>query len=220
MQDWPDDFANIPKLRKRTRLPGLRMHLFTMRELLRSASEFAALLADPIFWRRNAGRGNGETVLVLLGYTCADLHTLALRNWLRRNGYRPVGSGLARMPAWSEETAEILCERAEALSRKIHDRITIIGHSMGGIFGWSIARRIPEVVRHVVVVGAPLASANGMLPESVAITSIYSINRPVEYPDSPGREPHARNFRVNGTHNGLAMNRHVYHILASVLHGA
>jgi pimeloyl-ACP methyl ester carboxylesterase len=217
MQDWPDDFANIPELRKRNRLPGLQMYLFTMRELLRSASGFAALLADPIFWRPLARRGNGENVLVLPGYTCADFHTVALRSWLRRNGYRPLVSGLARMPAWSEETAEILCERAEALSRKIHNRITIIGHSMGGIFGWSIARRCPQIVRHVIVLGAPLASANGMLPQSVAITSIYSVGRPTEYPDSPAREPHARNSQVNGTHNGLAMNRHVYRILASAL---
>jgi pimeloyl-ACP methyl ester carboxylesterase len=88
------------------------------------------------------------------------------------------------MPAWSEETAVILCQRAQALSRKIRNRITIIGHSMGAIFGWSIALHIPQVVRHVVVLGARLASANGMLPESVAITSIYSIGRTVEYPDS------------------------------------
>jgi hypothetical protein len=54
MQDWPDDFANIPGLRKRNRLPGLRTHLFTIREFLRSASGFAALLTDPIFWRRSA----------------------------------------------------------------------------------------------------------------------------------------------------------------------
>jgi len=56
-----------------------------------------------------------------------------------------------------------------------------------------------------------------MLPESIAITSICSIGRPTEYPDSPAREPHAKNFRVKGTGNGLATNRQVCRIIASAL---
>ena len=55
------------------------------------------------------------------------------------------------MPAWSEETVDILRQRAEALSREVSGQITIIGHSIGAVFGWSIARRIPQVVRHLVV---------------------------------------------------------------------
>jgi pimeloyl-ACP methyl ester carboxylesterase len=103
------------------------------------------------------------------------------------------------------------------VSREVSGQITIIRHSMGAIFGWSIARRIPGVVRHLVVLGAPLGSANGRLPESVAVTSIYSEGGASEYPDSPARESHAGNFRVAGTHGGLAVNRHVYRILASVV---
>jgi pimeloyl-ACP methyl ester carboxylesterase len=121
------------------------------------------------------------------------------------------------MPAWSEEILKVLCQRAETISRAVSERITIIGHSMGAIFGWSIACRIPDFVQQLVVLGAPLAWAKGLLPESVAITSIYSIGRATKYPDSPAREIHARNFQVTGSHGGLAVNRHVYRILLNTL---
>jgi pimeloyl-ACP methyl ester carboxylesterase len=171
-QDWPADFANLEELRKRSHIPRWRVRLFAIRDLVASTSEFAALLTDPVFWSHRAARGNGAAVLVLPGYSCTDLHTFPLRNWLRRNGFWPSASGIARMPAWSEETVDILRQRAEALSREVSGPITIVGHSIGAVFGWSIARRIPQVVRHLVVLGAPLGSANGRLPESVAITSI------------------------------------------------
>jgi pimeloyl-ACP methyl ester carboxylesterase len=192
------------------------MPLSTAADRLIRVPYAAALLLDPIFWGRNVTRGDGHSVLYLPGYGGwgrNDLHSLPLRSWLRRIGYQPVQSGLARILSWSEETTDILCQRVEAESKKRDSRITIIGASMGGIFGWSIARRRPHAVRHLIVLGAPLASAGGSLPPQVSITSICS-GDPLE---SPAREPHARHFKVRGTHGSLVFNREVYRILAAVL---
>jgi hypothetical protein len=82
-RDWPDDFANIAELRKRSRQSWLLAHLFALQELLNLSSEFVALLFDPVFWNHGHGGGDRGTILVLPGYSSTDLHTLPLRNWLR-----------------------------------------------------------------------------------------------------------------------------------------
>src|SRR5437879_722510 len=95
-KDWPEWLSNIEDVRQaRRRLVGWRIHLSTTAERLARAPYAAALLLDPIFWGRNVVRGDGHSVLYLPGYGGwgrNDLHSLPLRNWLRRIGYQPVQS--------------------------------------------------------------------------------------------------------------------------------
>jgi pimeloyl-ACP methyl ester carboxylesterase len=180
-----------------------------------SVIELAGLLASPVFRNSKALRGDSHPVLVIPGYSAGDFHLVALRNWLARMGYRPVKSGIDFNSGWSEEIVQELSQRAEAEFCSSGRRVTLIGHSLGGLQARSVAQRRPHAVRRLIMLGAPLTFAGGTIPLSVAITSIYVSS---DLPYEPGaRESHAENLEVRGSHGGLAVNRRVYALLAELL---
>jgi pimeloyl-ACP methyl ester carboxylesterase len=195
---------------------------FSLAELagaaLRPMTEFGMLMADPIYWGLGVPRGDGRPVLVLPGLFAGDGYLQPLRDWLGRHGYSPVRSGIDRNPGWSEELVSQLTELALGEHRRSRQRVTIIGHSMGGLQGRSVAARLPRVVRHVIALGSPLAMARESLPASVRMTAIYSReDRIVRHPAALARDPRAKNVSVPGSHIGLAFNPAVYRVLARTL---
>ena len=185
---------------------------------LRPATEFGTLLADPIYWGIGVPRGDGRPVLVLPGLFAGDSYLQPLRDWLGRNGYAPVKSGIDRNPGWSSELIDALSEIASAEHRRGRRRVTIIGHSMGGLQGRSVAARLPQVVRHVIALGSPLAMAREQLPGGVRMTAIYSReDEIVRHPAALARDRRAKNVSVRGSHIGLAFNPAVYRVLARTL---
>jgi triacylglycerol lipase len=183
-------------------------------------AEFALLLNDPVYRGWGVPRGDGHSVLVLPGLLGGDGYLEPLRGWLRRAGYTPVRSGLDRNPGWSEELVGELGALAEREFERTGRRVTIIGHSMGGLLARSMAIRRPHTTRHVVALGSPLSRSRGRLPENVRMTAIYTRDdRIVRYPGALAREPGARNIEVLGSHTGLAVNPAVYRRLAYLLPG-
>lgn len=181
---------------------------------IQPAAEFGLLLQDPVFWGWGVPRGDGHSVLVLPGLFAGDRYLWPLRGWLLRVGYRPVPSGLDKNPGWSEELVGELGQLAER-EYEGAGRVTIIGHSMGGLLARSIARRRPHVVRHVIALGSPLRMSLGHVPATVRFTAIYSRDdRIVPYPGALARDSGARNIEVRGSHIGLAGNPEVYRHLA------
>jgi triacylglycerol lipase len=135
-------------------------------------------------------------------------------------GYTPVRSGLDRNPGWSEEVVDELGERVEREFERSGRRVTIIGQSLGGLMGRSVAIRRPHTTRHVIALGSPLRMSRGRLPETVLMTAIYSRDdRIVRYPGGLAQDPGARNLEVRGSHLGLAVNPAVYRRLGHALAG-
>ena len=186
-------------------------------EAWRPAAELGLLLADPVYWGWGVPRGDGHPVLVLPGLLGGDDYLQPLRDWLRRIGYRPLRSGLDSNPGWSERLVRELGEIAEDAFRKDGRRVTIIGHSLGGVQGRSIAVRRPHAVRHVITLGSPIARGGRTAP-GVRLTAIYSrADRIVRHPGAVASEPEARNIEVPGSHTGLAFNPEVYRHLGRLL---
>jgi len=197
-----------------TRTQSWRGGLIRSIEFAVAVAELARLVVSPIFWTREAC-GDGHSVLVIPGYSAGDLQLTAIRNWIKRIGYRAVKSGLDFNPGWSEEIVEELGQRAEAEFRGSGRRVTLIGHSLGGLQAHSVAQRRPHAVRRLIMLGAPLAFAGGTIPPSVAIASIYVST---DLPSEPlARESHAENIEVKGSHGGLVVNRRAYAIVAELL---
>lgn len=190
-------------------------------EVWQPMAEFGLMLADPVFWGWGVPRGDGHPILVLPGLLGGDVYLQPLRNWLRRTGYATVRSGIDSNPGWSEELVEELGELAEQASDAGRRPLTIIGHSLGGILGRSVARRRPHTVRHLVTLGSPLRLSRGPLLESVRLTAIYSRDdRVVPHPGAVSSDRNAKNIEVRGSHLGLASNPQVYRVLADLLAGA
>lgn len=182
------------------------------------AAEFSQLLSDPLFWGFGVPRGDGHPVMVLPGLGAGDRYLAPMRGWLRRIGYTTVRSGIDRNPGWSDELVEELSSRAVEAARRDGRRVTIIGHSMGGLLGRSVAVRHPEAVRQVITLGSPLALSRSALPPSVRLSALHSrADRIVRYPNALSRDPSARNIEVHGSHTGMAGNVEVYRNLARLL---
>jgi pimeloyl-ACP methyl ester carboxylesterase len=182
------------------------------------AAEFGTLIGDPIYWGWGVARGDGHSVLVLPGLLGGDGYLLPLRSWLRRVGYAPLRSGIDRNPGWSEELVQELGELVEGEYRRSGRPLTIIGHSMGGVLGRSVAVRHPHAVRHVITLGSPLRRTRSVLPEGVRLSAIASEDdRVVGHSGARSRDPGARNIDVRGSHTGMVFNASVYRRLAELL---
>jgi pimeloyl-ACP methyl ester carboxylesterase len=187
-------------------------------EAWRPAAELASLMIEPVFWGVGMQRGDGRPVLVLPGLYGGDRYLTPLRDWVRRIGYRAVPSGMDRNPGWSEQIIDRLVELTEREYRQGGQRVTIIGHSMGGLQGRAVAARRAGAVRHVIALGSPLAIARGHLPDEVRMTALYSRgDRIVRHPAALARDPRAANVEVSGSHIGLTFNPGVYRALARIL---
>jgi pimeloyl-ACP methyl ester carboxylesterase len=185
--------------------------------LMQPLAEYGSLLRDPFYWGVGVPRGDGHPVMVLPGLLAGDFYLQPMRDWLLRVGYWPVPSGLSRNPGWSEELVEELGDRAERQYERSGRHVTIIGHSMGGVLGRSIAVRRPHVIRHVITLGSPVRVGR-KLPDTVAVAAIYSReDRIVRYPMGVAEEARAQNLEVPGSHSGLAVNPAVYRRLGELL---
>jgi pimeloyl-ACP methyl ester carboxylesterase len=198
------------------RLRPLRSGLRRSKQFTITLIELAELLVSPVFWGR-APRGDGHSVLVIPGYAAGDFAMTLIRNWLRRVGYRPIESGLNANPGWSEEIVQALGDLAESQFLRSARRVTLIGHSLGGLQARSVAQRRPHAVRQVIALGAPLVFAGGALAPSVAVSSIYTSSDLGFGFEPRACESHAENVQVRGTHDALVLNRRVYRLIARLL---
>jgi pimeloyl-ACP methyl ester carboxylesterase len=185
------------------------------KEFALAVVELAGLVASPVFWTWKERRGDGHSVLVIPGYSAGDTHFVAMRTWLKRMRYRPIRSGLDFNPGWSEQIVEELAERAEGEFLSSGRRVTLIGHSLGGLQARSVTQRRPHAVRRLIMLGAPLKFAGVTILPSVAVTSLY-VSTDLSY-QPRAQESHAENIQVQGSHGGLAVNRRVYTLLAEQL---
>jgi pimeloyl-ACP methyl ester carboxylesterase len=185
-------------------------------EALQSAAEYGRLIADSVFVGVGVPRGDGHPVMVIPGFLGSDGYLDTLRGWLARIGYAPMASGLGRNTGFKPELLERLERRAFAAANQSGRRVSIVGHSLGGIYARAIARRNPATVRQIVTMGSPLRLDAG--PLSVPFTAIYSrADRIVRYPRALAPDPGARNVEAGGCHVGMAFNADVYRAIAAAL---
>jgi pimeloyl-ACP methyl ester carboxylesterase len=124
-------------------------------EPMRAARELAArMVASPAL--RRVPRGDGHPVLVLPGFIGSDLSTRVMRAFLRRLGYYVHAWRLGRNLGPTDAIIDGLGQRFISLSEEHGTRLTLIGHSLGGIYARELARRAPDRTRQVITLGSPV----------------------------------------------------------------
>ncbi len=193
-----------------------------------------------------APRGDGHPVLVLPGFSASDVSTAPLRSFLRRQGYASFGwaQGRNRGPRPGVELA--MLRRLEHLYWRTGRKVSLVGWSLGGIYARELARQRPEMVRLVVTLGSPFASARSTnvdrLFEAVSGLSIDELDadflrRMREAPPVPStaiystsdgiahweacvdahEDATTENVRVPGSHCGLGHNPLAVYVIADRL---
>ncbi len=119
--------------------------------------EFTALVRDPVFRGRGVPRGDGRPVLLIPGFLAGDWTLRVLNGWLSRVGYAPYLSGILLNAQHSERMLAGLRRKLVEVKKQSGARVTLIGHSRGGLLGKVLSQRRPQDVEQVITLGAPLA---------------------------------------------------------------
>jgi triacylglycerol lipase len=121
----------------------------------RAGIELAQLMASPVYYGLGVPRGNGRNVLLIPGFMGSDGYMTVLSGWLRRIGYRPAQSGISFNAGSLTRLLRQVERRCEDIAGRT-GRMTIVGHSLGGVFARIIAVDRPDLVEDVVALGSPL----------------------------------------------------------------
>lgn len=103
--------------------------------------------------------GDGRPVMILPGFGASDISTKILRDFLRDKGYEAHGWGGGLNAGPSEPALHQCREQLEMLSKKFPgQKVTLVGHSLGGVFARELARAFPDQVDQVITLGAPFGA--------------------------------------------------------------
>jgi len=103
-----------------------------------------------------APRGDGHPVLVLPALLKSDRSTEFLRRRLEELGYEASNWGLGTNIGPTDRALDGSEARLRALHQRHFRRVSLIGHSMGGLIAREIAKRAPGAVRQVITLCSPI----------------------------------------------------------------
>jgi len=220
--------------------PGLGYLLAEVRAPL----EAAALVPTwPLLLR--APRGDGHHVVAIPPFGAGDSFTTVLRRYLSQLGYQVHRWSRSEILALHRLTTVAL-KRLDEITTVAGGPVSMIGHSLGGIYAREIARAAPDHVRRVITVGSPFGGdlkSNVVWPlyESITGTKINGIprevlarvNDPLPVPSTAiftptdgvvawhscidEEAPDAENVKVPGSHIGLLHNPAALYVIADRL---
>lgn len=129
-----------------------------------SIRELSALLGDPVFRGRGVPPGDGRPVLLIPGFLAGDWSLRVLDNWLNRIGYRSFVSGILFNVHHSERMLVGLRRKVTDILEQTGARVSLVGHSRGGLLAKVYAQRRPDTVEQVIGLGSPLSDWTDVAP--------------------------------------------------------
>lgn len=200
-------------------------------------------IASPLLQRLPAG--SGQAVMVIPGFMGDDRGNIPLIRFLQKLGYNASGWRQGRNLGPSRFSEENLRAELSALAGSSGGPVTLVGHSLGGIYAREIARMEPGNIRQVITLGSPFgpgrdtgSHASRMYkrlnptadprdedellhtPPPVRTTAIYTkADGVVNWRTSvqEGNHGHVHNIEVLGSHIGLNLNAAVWYWVAKKL---
>ena len=205
----------------------------------RALADMACLgLATPLL-RRMPGARSRHSVMVIPGFLGDDRGNAPLIRYLRGLGYITAGWQQGRNLGPGSFSEESLRAVMADLLAKGGGKISLVGHSLGGIYAREIARMEPDNVHQVITLGSPFGKGHAnashpsrlyrrlnpqsnprdveavlSVPPPVPTTAIYTrADGVVNWRTSrqEGDYPHVHNIEVLGSHIGLNLNAAVWY---------
>lgn len=182
MTRQPDTVKTCPERSKRP--PPLAL---TLLEAPRTLAEKSKLyLSRP--WLNRLPKGDGHPVMVIPGFTGGDGYNQPLIKFLQCQGYNAVGWNRGRNWGHGLLDPEILVNRVNQLYNQSGQSVSLIGHSLGGVYAREIAKLWPHEVRQVISIGSPIGG--GRTSASYA-NSLYKLLSPHNGVDDDAKWPEA-----------------------------
>jgi triacylglycerol lipase len=134
--------------------------------------ELSALLRDPVFRGRGVPHGDGRPVLLVPGFLSGDWALRLLHSWLERIGYKAYLSGIYFNVRTSEHMLAGLRHRLNEVESLAGSRVSLVGHSRGGLLAKVLSQRRPNDVEQVIALGSPLSDQLDIAPITQAAVDV------------------------------------------------
>ncbi len=220
--------------------------LLALTELQRAMLDIASL-GVARRWLERQPEGDGHPVMVLPGFMGSDGYNAPLRRYLTRRNYAAHGWGLGQNLGPRDGVLEGMQERLDAIAQRYGQPVSLVGHSLGGVYARELAREMPDRVRQVVSLGSPFGEGrmtaaypsrlfaalnpSDELPieedvlavaPPVPTTAVFSrgdgiVNWVTTRQDKRRSHPQVENIQVFASHCGLTMNPLVWYLLSDRL---
>lgn len=105
-----------------------------------------------------------DPVVLIPGLMAGDGSLVLMARHLRGLGYRTYRSTMHANVGCTLEASEALERRIEAIAVKRGRRVTIVGHSLGGLMARGLAGRRPDLVDGIVALGSPILAPGAAHP--------------------------------------------------------
>jgi pimeloyl-ACP methyl ester carboxylesterase len=97
-----------------------------------------------------------DPVLLVPGFMAGDPTLKAMSMFLRRQGFRTYRAQIHVNVGCTREGADRLERRLETIALRRNRKVTIVGHSLGGMLARGLASRRPDLVEGIVSMGSPV----------------------------------------------------------------
>jgi pimeloyl-ACP methyl ester carboxylesterase len=186
-----------------------------------------------------------HSVMVIPGFLGDDRGNSPLIRFLRHLGYTATGWRQGRNLGPESFSEDSLRQAMEPLIEAGNGKVSLVGHSLGGIYAREIARMQPDVIQQVITLGSPFGRGHqsashasrlyrrlNPIPDSrdeddslstpppVPTTAIYTkADGVVNWRTSlqQGEDHRVHNIEVLGSHIGLNLNAAVWFWVAKKL---
>lgn len=123
------------------------------RYVRRSRADSKARAATPYAHHRAHGH---EPVLLIPGFMAGDATLKGMSLMLRGAGYRTYRAQIHVNMGCTRDAADRLERRLESIALKRGRKVSIVGHSLGGMLARGLAARRPDLVHGIVSMGSPI----------------------------------------------------------------
>ncbi len=114
-------------------------------------------------------KGDKHPVLLIPGLGATDLSTTILRKFLNKLGYITYPWAQGRNRGITDKGRAQLQAKLKQIHEKHGCKVTVIGHSLGGVYARIVANEKPELVRQVITLGTPFTGH----PLATSATHMY-----------------------------------------------
>ena len=97
-----------------------------------------------------------DPVVLVPGFMAGDSTLRGMALFLRRQGFRTYRSQIHVNVGCTREAADRLERRLESIAIRRGRKVTVVGHSLGGMLARGLAARRPDLVEGIVALGSPV----------------------------------------------------------------
>ena len=185
-------------------------------------------------------KGDSHPVMVIPGFAGNDHYNQPLIKFLKRQGYNATGWNRGRNFGHGLLDVDVLINRVNELYNMTEQSVSLIGHSLGGVYAREIAKLWPHEIRQVITLGSPFGGGRATASRANFLYNLLSPHKGNEddskWPEAPPvpttaiysrtdgiinwkialqREGHSRteNIEIYSSHNGMTVNPSAWYVI-------